>query len=126
MNQRTAWIVYSVLRLLFFAIPFAVLYLIGWQWWLAAITATLIALALSVIFLYRPRSVASESVYDWRTRSRTHDDVAEDSVLDQSDEHRDEPSTGHSAERGTAPSTEQNTEPSVAHIADETTERPSI
>ena len=82
MNTRTAWIVYTVLRLVFFAVPFAVLYAIGWTWWAAAIVATLVALSLSVIFLYRQRSVASESIYDWRNRDRTADDIAEDEAID--------------------------------------------
>ena len=81
-NQRKAWIVYIVLRLVFFAVPFAALYLIGWPAWLAVIVAALIALSLSVIFLQRQRDVASESVYEWRQRKRTHDDIVEDEVID--------------------------------------------
>lgn len=82
MNQRTAWIVYIVLRLLFFAVPFTVLYLIGWPWWLATVVAALIALALSIIFLQRQRDIASESVYEWRQRTRTPDDIVEDEEID--------------------------------------------
>lgn len=81
-NQRTAWIVYIVLRLLFFAVPFTVLYLIGWPWWLATVVAALIALALSIIFLQRQRDIASESVYEWRQRTRTPDDIVEDEEID--------------------------------------------
>jgi hypothetical protein len=81
-NTRTAWIVYVVLRLVFFAVPFAVLYLIGWPWWLALVVATLIALSLSVIFLSRQRGTASTSIYDWRNRDRTADDIVEDEALD--------------------------------------------
>ncbi|MFD5601265.1 DUF4229 domain-containing protein [Leucobacter sp. NPDC058333] len=81
-NPRTAWIVYVVLRLLFFAVPFAVLFLIGLQPWLAAIFAALIGVALSVIFLSRPRATASESIYEWRNRDRTADDIVEDEATD--------------------------------------------
>lgn len=81
MNTRTAWIVYIVLRLAFFAAPFALLMLIGWPWWLSAITATLVAVSLSVIFLSKPRETAAESIYDWRTRDRTPDDIAEDAEI---------------------------------------------
>jgi hypothetical protein len=80
-NTRKAWIVYTVLRLAFFAVPFAALMLIDWPWWLAAITAMLVGISLSVIFLSRPRETAATSVYDWRNRDRTVDDIAEDAAL---------------------------------------------
>lgn len=82
MNSRKAWLTYSLLRILFFAVPFGVLYAIGWTWWLALIVATLIALALSVLMLHKQRSRASESIYDWRNRDRTADDIEEDAVID--------------------------------------------
>ncbi|WP_241488050.1 DUF4229 domain-containing protein [Leucobacter japonicus] len=81
-NTRSAWLVYIVLRLLFFAVPFAALYLIGIQPWLAAVFAALIGVALSVIFLSRSRATASESIYDWRNRDRTADDIVEDEAVD--------------------------------------------
>lgn len=85
MNSRSAWVVYVVLRLVFFAVPFAALMLIGWSWWLSAIVATLAAVSLSVIFLNRQRSAASESIYTWRTKERTEDDVIEDEAVDAAD-----------------------------------------
>lgn len=81
-NPRTAWIVYTVLRLLFFAVPFAVLFLLGIWPWLSAIFAALIGFSLSIIFLSRPRDTASESIYDWRNRDRTPDSVLEDDAVD--------------------------------------------
>ena len=71
-----------MLRVLFFAVPFALLFWIGWPWWLALAVATLIALALSVIFLSKQRGTASSSIYDWRMRDRTKDDIDEDEALD--------------------------------------------
>ncbi|GAA1775618.1 DUF4229 domain-containing protein [Leucobacter iarius] len=82
MKSRSAWLVYVVLRLVFFVVPFAALMLIGWTWWLSAIVATLAAVSLSVIFLNRQRSAASESIYAWRTKERTEDDVIEDEAVD--------------------------------------------
>lgn len=82
MNPRTAWIVYVVVRLALFAAPFALLMLFGWPWWLAAIVATLASVSLSIIFLSKPRETASESVYAWRHRTRTVDDIVEDSAVD--------------------------------------------
>ncbi len=84
MKTRKAWTVYIVLRLAFFAVPFAALMLIGWPWWLAAVTATLAAVSLSVIFLAKPRETAAESIHDWRERSRTADDIAEDDAIEAS------------------------------------------
>ncbi|MBL3690333.1 DUF4229 domain-containing protein [Leucobacter chromiireducens subsp. chromiireducens] len=81
-NPRTAWIVYIVLRLLFFAAPFAVFFLMGIKPWLAAIFAALIGVSLSIIFLSKPRDTASESIYDWRNRERTADSIVEDEAMD--------------------------------------------
>lgn len=82
MNIRTAWIVYSLLRIVFFAAPFAALYLMGWPWWLAGITATLVAVSLSVIFLSKPRQEAARSIQRWREKDRTPDDIVEDEAID--------------------------------------------
>lgn len=81
-NTGKSWALYIVLRIVFFAVPFAVLLLINWPWWLALIISTLIALALSVIFLSKQRSEASTSIYEWRNRDRTADDIAEDAIAD--------------------------------------------
>jgi len=81
-NTRNAWIVYSLLRIAFFAVPFAALMLLGWAWWLSAIVATLVAVSLSVIFLSKPREAAAKSVYDWRNRDRTRDDIEEDDAIE--------------------------------------------
>lgn len=81
-NPRTAWIVYTVLRLLFFAVPFAVLYVLGIWPWLAAVFAALIGVSLSIIFLSNPRNTASASIYDWRNRERTPDSIVEDEAVE--------------------------------------------
>lgn len=81
-NPRSAWFLYIVLRLLFFVVPFAVLMLLGIWPWLSAVFAGLIGVSLSVIFLAKPRATASESIYDWRNRDRTADDIVEDEAVD--------------------------------------------
>lgn len=81
-NSRTAWLSYSLIRIALFAVPFGVLYAIGWTWWLALITATLISVAVSILVLDKQRSRASESIHTWRNRAHTEDDIAEDAVLD--------------------------------------------
>lgn len=82
-NTRKAWLVYTALRLLFFVVPFAVIMIIGWSWWVALIVATLVSVSLSVIFLSKPRDAASAGIYEWRTRDRTADDVVEDEAVDE-------------------------------------------
>ncbi len=112
-NTRSAWLVYIVLRLLFFAVPFAALYLIGIQPWLAAIFAALIGVALSVIFLSRSRATASESIYDWRNRDRTADDIVEDEAVDAEGDGSATALTNNAADR-VAPDAEQETPPHQA------------
>lgn len=82
MKTGTAWLVYSTLRVLFFAVPFAIFYAIGWHWLLAAVLATLIATALSIILLSKPREQAALSIHQWRETDRMHDDIVEDAELD--------------------------------------------
>ncbi|WP_053385225.1 DUF4229 domain-containing protein [Leucobacter celer] len=88
-NPRSAWITYTVLRLLFFAVPFALVYMLGlslrFSLMLSAVVATvfaaLISVSLSLLLLSKPREVASESIYEWRHRDRTADDIAEDEAI---------------------------------------------
>ncbi|WP_461640329.1 DUF4229 domain-containing protein [Leucobacter sp. BZR 635] len=89
-EQRKAWTTYIVLRLLFFVVPFAALYALGlalgftmmMSGIIAAVLAALIGVSLSILLLSKPREEASESIYAWRNRDRTTDDIAEDAVLD--------------------------------------------
>jgi hypothetical protein len=96
-NSRSAWTIYIALRLTFFAVPFVlVTFVLVWPWWLAVIIATLVSLSLSMIFLTKPREVASESIYAWRMRDRTHDDIFEDDAIDSVNElPENESSTGN-------------------------------
>lgn len=57
-----AWLSYTLLRLIFFVAPFIVLWLIGFEPWMAAILAAVIALSLSIIFLSKFRNATSESI----------------------------------------------------------------
>jgi hypothetical protein len=75
---------YTVLRLLTFAVPLAVLMLLGITPWIATILAALIGLSVSYIFLQRPREAVSRDLYDLRhgTRKKAADENAEDAVSD--------------------------------------------
>jgi len=82
-------LVYSVLRLLAFLLPLAILWyffpIFRELWWLAVIFAALIGVSISMLFLRAPLSEASADLYE-RRRTRTttgqEDAEAEDEVLD--------------------------------------------
>ena len=46
-----AWILYSIVRVLVFAVPLGILLVIGLEWWIAALVAAAIGLCVSYIFL---------------------------------------------------------------------------
>ena len=86
MKVRSA-LVYTVLRLLAFFVPFAILMLFPVfreLYWLAAIFAALIGLSLSLLFLRRPLTSATEglSVLPRKTRKTPSDEDAEDAAAD--------------------------------------------
>lgn len=81
--------VYSVLRLLAFLVPLAILWyffpIFREFWWLAAIFSALIGVSISLLFLRAPLSDASTRIHE-RRQSRTGGDQAdadaEDDALD--------------------------------------------
>lgn len=82
-------LVYTVLRLLAFLVPLAILWfffpIFREFWWLAAIFAALIGTSISMLFLRRPLSQASAELHERRrTRESTGqaDAEAEDAVVD--------------------------------------------
>ncbi|WP_029149527.1 DUF4229 domain-containing protein [Microbacterium indicum] len=67
-------ILYSVLRILFFVVPLAILLVFPvFQslWWLAVIFAALIGVSLSILVLQRPLGQVSEGIYDRRRTKKT-------------------------------------------------------
>ena len=80
------------MRLLFFIVPFAALFILStslsiplmFSAVIAAVFAALIAMSLSLLFLSKQREAAAQSVYEWRHRDRTADEVVEDEVLESS------------------------------------------
>jgi L-lactate permease len=78
-----AWLSYTLLRLVFFIVPFVVLWLFGFEPWMAAILAAAIALSLSIIFLSKFRNATSTSiasVRDNKTPKRSIDEEVEDAL----------------------------------------------
>lgn len=86
MKARSA-LVYSVLRLLAFLVPFGILMLfpvMQTYYWLAAIFAALIGLSLSILFLRKPLDDVTTGLAERRARSRAaaSDEEAEDAAAD--------------------------------------------
>jgi len=77
-------LLYTILRVLLFAVPFAVLMVLGVWWWVSAIAAAIIAACVSYLFLSRQRDAVSERVHAWRQggASRDDDNEVENAVLD--------------------------------------------
>ena len=86
MKARSA-IVYSVLRLLAFLVPFGIMMLFPIMreyYWLAAIFAALIGLSLSVLFLRKPLDDVTTGLAERRAKARASasDEEAEDAAAD--------------------------------------------
>jgi hypothetical protein len=77
------WLVYTGLRLAIFAATFALLYLLGIEWWIAAVAAAIIGLCVSYLAFGRLRARVAESLAAAREKPRSSpDDVAEDAADD--------------------------------------------
>jgi len=79
-------LLYTVLRLLAFLVPFGILMLFPVfreLYWLAAIFAALIGLSLSLLFLRRPLAEVTSGIADRRAKSlAATDEDAEDAAAD--------------------------------------------
>lgn len=62
-----AWIVYSLVRVLVFAVPLGILLAIGLEWWIAALVAAAIGLCVSYIFLRPLRDQVATQLADARS-----------------------------------------------------------
>lgn len=75
-------LVYTVLRLLAFLVPLAVMWLFfpifREYWWLAALFAALIGMSISLLFLRAPLSQASRELYEKRAASPGKSETDED------------------------------------------------
>ncbi|MGX5681049.1 DUF4229 domain-containing protein [Schumannella luteola] len=73
------WVAYSLLRVGLFLAAFAVLMLLGIEWWLSAIIAAIIGLCVSYIFFGRLRERVTRDIAERRaTPSRDVDADVED------------------------------------------------
>lgn len=62
------WIVYSLVRFGLFAAAFGVLFAIGFEWWAAALIATVVAFTVSYIFFAGLRDRVAADLAQRRTR----------------------------------------------------------
>ena len=88
MKAVPAWLLFTVLRVLMFVVPFAVLLALGIEGWLAAVLAAIIGLCLSYIFLRTPRDSVARDLYQVRHREKepVHPDAeSEDAAVDRAD-----------------------------------------
>lgn len=95
MKAVPAWLSYSVIRVLMFAVPLGILLALRIEWWLAALLAAVIGLCLSYIFLRKPRERVARELYAARhpEAEAVHPDAeSEDAALDRRDRAGDEPS----------------------------------
>ncbi len=88
MKALPAWLKYTVLRLLLFAIPLAILLVLRIEWWISVPAAALIALPLSYILLSRPRHEVAIELNKVRGREKLapmYDDAIEDAQIDEAE-----------------------------------------
>jgi len=75
-------LVYTVLRLLAFLVPLAIMWLFfpifREFWWLAALFAALIGMSISLLFLRTPLSQTSREIYERRRRGGSDESVEDD------------------------------------------------
>lgn len=80
-----AWIWYTALRVLLFAVPLAVLLIAQVDPWVSTIIAAVFGLSASLIFLRRPRESMAGDLYAARHREKpvvNEDDEAEDAAIE--------------------------------------------
>ncbi len=88
-KNRAPFLVYTVLRLLAFLVPLAIMWfffpIFREYWWLAAIFAALIGVSISMLFLRRPLTDASARIVerrDGKSSAAQKDADVEDDAID--------------------------------------------
>lgn len=66
--------VYSLIRIVLFAVPFAILMFLNISWWFSAIVAATVAACLSYLLLSRQRDEVAMTVSSWRKGERRDED----------------------------------------------------
>ena len=74
------WLFYSVMRVLMFAVPLAILLSLGFWPWAAAVIAAMLGLCLSYLFLGKSRESVARDLY--RARHPNKEPVNPDSEIE--------------------------------------------
>ncbi|MFT2818150.1 DUF4229 domain-containing protein [Leifsonia sp. A12D58] len=85
MKAVPAWVYYSVLRVLMFAVPLAVFLLLAIDPWLSTVLAAIVGFCLSYIFLRKSRDTVASDIYRRRHRETepvSADEEAEDAAVE--------------------------------------------
>ncbi|MGX5694860.1 DUF4229 domain-containing protein [Agromyces soli] len=85
MKSVPVWIWYTLLRIVLFAAPLAVLLAAGVNVWVSAIVAAVFGLSASLLFLRKGREAMSRDLYAARHRETPavrDDDAAEDAAVE--------------------------------------------
>ena len=84
-----AWLPYTLLRLVSFIVPLAILLALGVEGWISALVAAVIGICVSYIFFARSRNAVALQIHTARTRKTPlvrADDAAEDAAVDATNE----------------------------------------
>lgn len=78
-----SFLLYAVLRLGLFAVLIVLLLLLGFEPWIAAVVAAILALCISIIFFGKPRSEVAKGLAERPSRRKDDSDSqVEDSITD--------------------------------------------
>lgn len=106
---------FTILRLLAFAVPLAALLLLGIEPMWAAVAAAALGFAISLVFLRTPRERVAGSLYEARHPVHGEDEDVEDDYLDDEDALLDQDED--EAPAPAAQSAEQETQPASTEAA---------
>lgn len=76
-----AVLLFTVLRVLAFAVPFGILYALGLEWWIAALVAAAVGFCVSYVFLRRQREQVAVQLAEARAngpKPRADEDAEDD------------------------------------------------
>ncbi|MFA9277574.1 MAG: DUF4229 domain-containing protein [Rhodoluna sp.] len=72
--KKSTWFWFSLMRLAAFAVPLAIMLLLGMTPWIAAVLSAIIGLCVSYIFFAKTRNALSESLYEKRAAKAVNPD----------------------------------------------------